>query len=265
MAGKIALGSWKTSAWGRKDIERILASLKTCPTPVLDRLVRYLASLSGTDKTLMLIQYASKLVEWYALRTKRLGLASATTKLATPIGDCRTVLRFSGLVFMLQYMQAIERSPLATPRLQWLARAENLCNVLYYPLEHGYWLGAHRILPGITSDKANTLSLWSCRAWAMYTVLHFVTLWEEYRQLGVRRRMILVDKNQADPTHFQAQLEQCERQRKQWGLALLTNTAYFPLAIHWSLRHSRFPDWAVGVCGTIAAMAQLAQGWSSLA
>ncbi len=52
-------------------------------------------------------------------------------------------------------------------------------------------------------------------------------------------------------------LKDIEISKKQWNLYFLVNAAYFPLTVHWSLESSLFPDVGVGICGTIAAVAQL--------
>lgn len=54
-----------------------------------------------------------------------------------------------------------------------------------------------------------------------------------------------------------------EKKKKDWNLAFLINSAYFPLTVHWSLESSGFPDVGVGLFGTIAAVAQVYISWNA--
>ncbi|RKP38172.1 peroxisomal biogenesis factor 11 [Dimargaris cristalligena] len=246
-------------------MDRLFLLFRSYPAPVLDRLTRFLASASGSDKVLMIIQYFSKIVIWYALRKGNGGLADRVRNLANPVSDYRILSRFTGLIPLVHYMRAIELNPPPTRYLHQLARLENLCNFVYYPLEHAYWLGAHNIIPStlLSPAKIDTIGVWSCRFWAGYVVLHFLTLREEHRLLQSRKVEILADKHESSPAAFQAKLEQWHRQHRDWWVQLVINTAYFPLTIHWSNPKSKFPDVGVGICGTIAALAQLYSGWKA--
>lgn len=51
-----------------------------------------------------------------------------------------------------------------------LERLQALSMILYYPLENIYYLASQNILP-IKMEKANRISIWSCRFWATYTIL----------------------------------------------------------------------------------------------
>jgi len=74
----------------------------------------------------------------------------------------------------------------------------------YYPLEHLYYLGSKGIiLSSIPSPFSiflekekrlaldpNKLGLWSCRFWAIYVVLHFAHLVEDWKLLKQRHSFI---------------------------------------------------------------------------
>jgi hypothetical protein len=47
------------------------------------------------------------------------------------------------------------------------------------------------------------------------------------------------------------------------ALNTIINLAYFPLTIHWSFEKSSFPDIGVGICGTVAAVAQFYAAWKN--
>lgn len=160
---------------------------------------------------------------------------------------------------MLQWILYSEAHPMPTPRLQSLVRLQNLVNVLYYPLEHTYWLALHKVVD-ISDEKRDVIGMWSCRFWAAYVALYFVQLWEEAKEL--KKRMGVIKKEQ-DEDKRKVLKKQLRRDQVDWVTNVVVNAAYFPLTLHWSVPNSSFPDVAVGVCGTIAAVAQMMATWKS--
>ncbi|RKO98915.1 hypothetical protein CXG81DRAFT_28293 [Caulochytrium protostelioides] len=194
---------------------------------------------------------------------------------------------------------ASELSPAEHRRRQfrrlWLNRLQILANTLYYPLEHLYWLGAHAVLP-IGTPRLNAIGMWSCRFWAAYVVLYFADLAEQARILRQRQRALkaftrgaasapaatLAGPGGVEPhadaaadasetvvtAETRLALQQAarmdlERDHATWMTQLVVNAAYFPLTLHWSHPVGLLSDLAVGVCGTVAAVAQLATAWDA--
>lgn len=145
---------------------------------------------------LQFIQYWSKVLIWFIQRRAppqvkgALGLAARIQNFAGPVSDFRILLRYYGLLPMVQYMNYIEYNPPATSLALNIERVQNWCNILYYPLEHVYWLAAHQVLP-ISEEKTNKIGIWSCRFWAAYVVLEFGRLAEQYRGLRDRETRLL--------------------------------------------------------------------------
>ncbi|KAJ2082435.1 hypothetical protein H4R24_001603 [Coemansia sp. RSA 988] len=233
------------------------------PAPTLDHIIRFLSSGSGHDKLWMITQYVTKIVVW--LYSKR-GYKSASERvriLSNLVADYRIMIRLTGLVPMSQFIRYSEQFPAPTPLLQWLNRVMNLSLVCYYPLEHIYWLGAHRIIP-LTDNLVETSGYWSCRFWAVWVALQFVHLGEEYRVIKDRRRQVFT-KGRSDAIKMQQELDAIDVEKRSWNTQLLINACYFPLTLHWSTRGSTFPDVAVGLCGTVAALAQAYNVWKATA
>ncbi|KAJ2205833.1 hypothetical protein IW145_002542 [Coemansia sp. RSA 521] len=230
------------------------------PAPTLDHIIRFLSSGSGHDKFWM---YFTKIIVW--LYAKR-GLKSAAERvriLSGLVADYRIMIRLVGLAPMAQFIRYGEQYPAQSRVLRWLDRAMNLSLVCYYPLEHAYWLGAHRIIP--LSDKAvENAGYWSCRFWAVWVALQFVHLGEEYRGITKRRKNIFIQ-GKIDAVKMQEELDAVEADTKSWKIQLLINACYFPLTMHWSIRGSTFPDVAVGCFGTVAALAQAYNVWNATA
>ena len=211
-----------------------------------------------------------------------------------------------------------------------LDRIENACNVAYYPLEHLYWLGLHKIVQ-MQDKTVNAFGLWSCRFWAAYVLVHFAHLYEEWQLLAAREahlrqmererpmararsssRSIIPTSGEASgssnlneniatlvggvkniakktgvppaahglvsssPSKSSASDTEEDKEwkrlsaelraaKRSWWIDLAVNTAYAPLTIHWSLENSRFPDVGVGLCGTVAAVAQFYTAWKATA
>ena len=100
----------------------------------------------------------------------------------------------------------------------------------------------------------------SCRFWAAYVIFYFLQLFEERRIIN--KRLAGISKKSEDSAH--KELVALKKQMKDWKLNFLVNAAYFPLTIHWSMESSRFPDLGVGICGTIAAVAQIYIAWNQI-
>ncbi|KAF9358791.1 hypothetical protein BGX34_008766 [Mortierella sp. NVP85] len=257
----------------RKDTSILALGRLFPPNKTLDHTVRFLSQVRGTDKTLMVVQYFSKIFIWYFLKRGRESTAQRVRNLAGPISDFRILLRYYGLLPLIQWMQYVDGTPAASPRLLFIDRLQNICNLIYYPLEHIYWLGAHEVIP-ISMEKTNKIAIWSCRFWAAYVVLQFVHLAEEYRlykvRLGAVRAQVRAADQKAketgqpvDKTEYKTELAGLRAEKKGIFINTIINTGYLPLTVHWSLENSTFPDVGVGIFGGIAAVAQFYVAWKS--
>jgi hypothetical protein len=132
------------------------------------------------------IQYSTKIINWYLRKSDpKSAFAQRLSNLAGPVSDFRILLRYYGLIPLFQWIIYSETHPAPNPKLQWLTRAQNLVNVVYYPLEHAYWLGLHEVIP-MDSKTRDKIGMWSCRFWAAYVVSFFPillhTLSSEWRE-----------------------------------------------------------------------------------
>lgn len=207
----------------------------------------------------MLVQYASKIIIWHLKRgNPDSKLAIRVSNFSGPVSDFRILLRYYGLIPLLQWIIASEKHPSTSPRIQLLTRLQNLVNLAYYPLEHVYWLGLHQVIP-LSPATRDRIGMWSCRFWAAYVVLYFAQLWEENKLLDTKEK--LLSKKVEDDVQAAKELELIRQDRKSLYINTVINSAYFPLTIHWSLESSSLPDVGVGIFGTIAALAQIYTTW----
>ncbi|RIB21242.1 peroxisomal biogenesis factor 11 [Gigaspora rosea] len=230
------------------------------PSPTLDRLVKFCNSVPSLDKLLALVQYFSKVLIWFLLRAGRTSLAERLNNLGVPVADFRVLLRFYGLLPLIQWMIRIEhdKSASGAPLLLNIKRLQNLALVFYYPLEQAWWLAYHKII-FMSDERMTRCSIWSCRWWALYVVLQFWHLASEWSILKRRRRELRVDGE--DVETVQKQKRELKAEGDRIFRETLINVGYFPLTLHWSVENSRFPDVGVGVFGTLAAFYELSHAW----
>ncbi|KAG2228584.1 hypothetical protein INT48_000004 [Thamnidium elegans] len=175
-----------------------IAKLLGPSNPKLDHLIRFLNSVRGTDKVLMFIQYWSKIVIWFLQRrsptlktaSTAISLIQRVQNFSGPVSDFRILLRYYGLLPMVQYMNYLEYNQPASKLSLTIERLQNWANIIYYPLEHIYWLGAHQVIP-ISEEKTNKIGMWSCRFWAAYVILEYGRLAEQYRNLRKKETGLL--------------------------------------------------------------------------
>ncbi|CAM0138043.1 hypothetical protein VKS41_001264 [Umbelopsis sp. WA50703] len=252
-----------------------VAKLLGPSTPLLDRLVRFLSTVRGTDKVLMCIQYWSKIVVWYL--QKRSGsvaplkagppittLAEHIKNFAGPVSDFRVLLRYYGLLPMIQYMAYLEHNPSPSRLHLNIERVQNLSMVIYYPLEHIYWLASHNVIP-LAPQKTDRIGIWSCRFWALWVVLEFGRIAEQYRLLRRKESKVMKSIKDAEITIAERdeQLASIRSEKKAMAIGTIINSGYLPLTVHWSLENSGFPDVLVGLFGGIAAVCQVYAAWQA--
>src|SRR4051794_27369402 len=90
----------------------------------------------------------------------------------------------------------IEHHPPVTPLLLHIERIQNFTMILYYPLEHIWWLAYHKVI-AMSDAQMNNIGIWSCRFWAAYVILQFWHLAIEW-SLHKRRRRDMIKKIDGD-------------------------------------------------------------------
>jgi hypothetical protein len=162
---------------------------------------------------------------------------------ATPYDNPPSLIRetmCSGLLPIVQWLIALERSPPPTKYLQTIERLQGLTMLVYYPLEHLYYFASHSILPArlFPSPPTNAkIALWSCRAWATYVALQFLHLREDWKLLKLRERALRRNTGKQTGTGEAAStslehFEVAQRRRAIWN-EFLVNVGYLPLTLHW--------------------------------
>ncbi|OAV85006.1 hypothetical protein PTTG_30875, partial [Puccinia triticina 1-1 BBBD Race 1] len=165
----------------------------------MDHLVRLLSTTSGANKSFMLVQYLAIILRTLATRSNsgssNKALVLRLAALSKLLSEARTTLSF--LLFWITF--GIFKADLwdfgGSKPVQ-IERLQVISMLIYYPvayrsvlLEHLYFLASKGVLP-LSPRLINKAALYSCRAWAAYTLLHFFHLREELKLLEPERRRL---------------------------------------------------------------------------
>ncbi|KIM27539.1 hypothetical protein M408DRAFT_329981 [Serendipita vermifera MAFF 305830] len=264
------------------------------PSAQLDHAVRFLGTWSGSDKFFMLIENTAKLLvpllESRAVASYKSGgkaipkseVALRLKNLGSLISDSRTLLRLWGLLPIIQWLLSLSRTPPPTRSLKTIETLQALSMLVYYPLEHLSFLSTKKVI-SLSPTCTTKYSLWSSRAWAIYVVLQFLHLREDWGLVMMRERAL---KRDARTTITTATTSSTREGEKQLGASmsayaeeqhlqaeilkrksaiineLIVNLGYLPLTVHWSLKTGLFKnDVWVHVFGMIAAVYSFRGSW----
>jgi len=195
------------------------------------------------------------------------------------VGDSRTLWRIWGILPIVQWLISLERNPQAIPTRELLTieRLQGWSMLAYYPLEHIYYLCSHGIMPATIPSVASLFSatakpihlntdaiaIWSSRFWALYVMLQFAHLKEDWKLIKMRERTLRKAKGTGLSPAEKTELQQ--RWDAYWN-EVVVNVGYLPLTVHWSLERGIFKnDVWVGLFGLIAAVASFRSGWKATA
>jgi hypothetical protein len=249
------------------------------PNKTMDKAAKFFGTWGGSDKLMGVLQYSAKLLalylEWRAKASKGRSSSAAASlrKLATLIGDSRVLWGIWGLLPILQWLSALERSNPPSRKLLTLERCQALSMTAFYPLEHFSFLARQGVLPSslaltfagrkLGSVPIEKFGLWSCRCWMAYVLLQLVHLKEDWEILGRSEKR---GKGVAGQLGGEEAKKEVDRRRKALFNELIVNLGYLPLTIHWSLPNGLFTNelWT-SMFGFIAAAASFRGGWMSMA
>ncbi|XP_029906366.1 peroxisomal membrane protein 11C [Myripristis murdjan] len=233
----------------------------------VESLVSLLESYRGRDKVIRTVCYGSQLVGGLLSRQADTKSSSQLGKrlllLSAQLSHCRTVLRLFDDLSMLAYSHSYGFGASEEDTgLRWISVLNNISDQLYYPCEHIAWAADAELIKA-KSDK------W----WLLSTVL-----WGTSLLLGILRSVRVL-------ALLKKKLQRCERDRDGSSgggsprrselcrqmrgelLSILSSMADLSNAIHWMppgfLWAGRFPNWLVGLMGTISSLIGLIQMNSS--
>lgn len=189
----------------------------------------------------------------------RLTLASdASKKLADVVSDFRVFVRMWGLLDIYLWGRDTYVNPPKDGVVKAITWLQVLVNVLFQYLENGAYLASKGILntdgwTGEAGAKRQTWWwVWSSRFWAAHVGLEFVRLGYMWR----------LDSTQAAAEGEEKEDKLARKTKYEtWWRQAISNAAYAPLTIHWSLEEGCVTDGWVGFCGMIAGGVGLREQW----
>uniref|UniRef100_A0A7N6C0E3 Peroxisomal biogenesis factor 11 gamma n=1 Tax=Anabas testudineus TaxID=64144 RepID=A0A7N6C0E3_ANATE len=211
----------------------------------LEALVRLLESYRGRDKVIRTVCYGSQLVGGVLSRQ------TETDASFQRLGKSLLLLfdDLSMLAYSHSYGFGAEEEDSG---VRWISVVTNMADQLYYPCEHIAW-AADAELIRVKSDK------W----WLFSTVL-----WGTSLLLGILRslRVLLLLRKKLKRCGIDGAENSRSRLHRQMQvevLSILSSMADLSNAIHWMppgfLWAGRFPNWLVGLMGTISSLIGLMQ------
>ncbi|KAM5190526.1 peroxisomal membrane protein 11C isoform 2-T2 [Callospermophilus lateralis] len=225
----------------------------------LNGLASALESYRGRDRLIRTLGYCCQLVGGVLVEQcpARFEVGTRLLVVSAQLSHCRTVLRlFDDLamfVYTKQYGLGSEEKDVF---VRWLSVLGNIADQLYYPCEHVAW-----------AADAKVLRMDSARWWTLSTAL-----WGFSLLLGVARSLWMVLRLRQRLRNPMANLTSRLPQSKQRAievrmhsevLTLLSNLADLANAVHWLppgvLWAGRFPQWLVGLMGTISSLLSIYQ------
>ncbi|XP_056267099.1 peroxisomal membrane protein 11C-like isoform X2 [Pseudoliparis swirei] len=197
--------------------------------PSVASLVRLLESYRGRDKVVRSVCFGSQLLG--GLLTRRDGEASSLRLgkrlllFSAQLSHCRTVMRLFDDLSMLAYCHGYGLGGGEEDgAVRCVSLLANMADQLFYPCEHMAWAADARLIEG-KSDR------W----WLLSTAL-----WATSLLLGILSR------------------SQLHSQMRRELLSILSSMADLANAVHWMppgfLWAGRFPNWLVGLMGSISSL-----------
>ncbi|XP_020511864.1 peroxisomal membrane protein 11C [Labrus bergylta] len=224
----------------------------------VEALVRVLETYRGRDKIIRTVCYGSQLVGGVISRKAESDISSqrlgkSLLLFSAQLSQCRTVLRLFDDLSMLAYSHGYGFGGTEEDSgVRWISVLTNLADQLYYPCEHIAWAADAELIE-VKSDK------W----WLLSTVL-----WGTSLLLGILRslRVLLLLKKKLKRQERDgggSSHSRLHRQMRGELLSVLGSMADLSNAVHWMppgfLWAGRFPNWLVGLMGTVSSLVGLIQ------
>ncbi|XP_071019530.1 peroxisomal membrane protein 11C [Oncorhynchus clarkii lewisi] len=232
----------------------------------LESLVNVLESYRGRDKVIRTLCYGSQLVG--GVLSEKPGLSSAQLGkslllFSAQLSHCRTVLRLFDDLSMLTYSQSYGLGAgEEDSALRWMSVLNNVADQLYYPCEHIAWAADAKIISA-KSDK------WWLLSGILWGVSLLLGVFRSMRVVMLLRKKLRKSTRGDSSEGTVASRSQLRRQVQGEVLSILSSMADLSNAIHWMppgfLWAGCFPNWLVGLMGTMSSLIGLIQMGASQA
>jgi len=196
-------------------------------------------------------------------------VVGSSKALGDTIADYRIFVRLWGLVGLYTWARATYLAPVPARStredrirrvLTWVTITSCVC---FQVLENGAYLSSKGALTTTSwagaagKARENHWWLWSSRFWAVYVGCELARLGLT-RYYQAQRTDVVIDGGEKED---KLRREEERLQDWLWWKDLLSNIAYAPLTLHWSVQGGLLSDWGVGASGMVAGGALLVDAW----
>ena len=230
------------------------SQLKRLLTTDIQQLTRRV--VSSTSKSLSTVEPGDTLITTLPVpsTTSRLADWQAGTEAgARLISEVRAFMRLWGLIGIIGWAERQHKVGYKDNILKITAWGQIAANATYLVLEHGAYLASKGVLRGWTPERMKKTMIWAARAFAVHVVLDFIKLLRMWNLEA-----------QKDPHEKEEKIARDEAAWT-WWRSFYIDTAYAPLAVHWSLEQGAVSEAWVGVLGTVAGILGFREAWRQTA
>ncbi|XP_072924532.1 peroxisomal membrane protein 11C [Hemitrygon akajei] len=225
----------------------------------MEAVVSALESYRGRDRLVRTVCYSARLLGSLQLasRNGRPELDRRLLRLSQELSNCRATLRLFDDLSMFLYSReyglgAAEEDAV----VRWLSIVANMADQLFYPCEHLAWAADYKIL-SVSSSKWWTLSN------VMWSLSLLLGTLRSLRVLQLLKKTLKRDQKGHLGTEELRALHKYRVRKRAETLNLISNLSDLANAVHWMpagfLWAGRFPEWLVGLLGTISSLISLHQ------
>ena len=208
----------------------------------ISKVTKILSQVDGIDKAYRLIIYSLRILQ--AAYPDKKDMVERMNGINGPLSETRVCLRLFGLIPMVKAVLA-DKNFLRAPRNdnELLDIVKTLSMFVYYPAEHIYFMGSHKVFNIANADSWSRIS---CRAWAVYIIADMISSYKRYRQV--------VKALEGGKSTDSSKMKELESEHDDLMFRGVNILADLCLAIHWSLESYPLPPIVVGVLGLVSAV-----------
>lgn len=220
----------------------------------MELVIQLLSSYQGRDKVIRTCCYASSLLSGFVKDKNAARLVLFSARLA----ECRVVLRlFDDLpMFMYTYNYGLGKKE-KDRTVARLGVASNLCNQVFFPLEHLAWAGDNHILAIKNAGFYRNLSL---IAWTSSLLIEIIRGLRIILILNKKRHTMLkraaADQDQSE--QINTEMRRLRKRQFIELIILIQHSADLCNAIHWLPTNyfwsGSLKPWQVGLFGTVSSL-----------
>lgn len=201
-------------------------------------------------------------------------VVGSSKALESVISDFRIFVRLWGLLDLYIWARSTCRDQLPEnagtkeKTLRFLTWASIVSCVGFQVLENGAYLSSKGALTtaswtgDVGKARENQWWLWSSQFWAAYVGIQLVQLAVvRYYRSSSSAIEVKGDGEKEDKIRMEERIRAEKEENWHWWKDVISNLAYAPMTLHWSVEQGLLSDLGVGICGVIAGGSLLAGAW----